>query len=141
MDTFGDRLEDFYIQRGGASVVPIVLVFVVTDNAFCPFRSCELDGGRLGYPWNDLTGIERENGRVRIDGIRIQNFRKIDGFEDRLGEVCGERIFIWTANDTNGTSAATTIFRAINQVLTWYTSAPLLGKPISRTNKEGEPME
>ena len=87
MDTFGDRLQNFDIQRSGASVIPIVLVFVVTDNSFRPFRSRELDGGRLGYPWNDLTGIERENGWVRIDCVRVEYVWKVDVFEDWLGEV------------------------------------------------------
>ena len=54
-------------------------------------------------------GIERGNGWVRIDGVRVENFRKVDGFEDRLEEICNERIFIWTRDNINGTSAPTTI--------------------------------
>jgi len=87
VNTFGDRLENFDIKRGSATVVPIVLVFVVTDDALCSFRCCKLDGGRLGYPRNDLSGIEGENGWVRVDGVRVEYFRKVDGFEDGLGKV------------------------------------------------------
>jgi len=95
------------------------------------FGSCELNGGRLGYPRNDLAGIERENGGVRVDGVRVEYFQEIDGFEDWFGEVCSERIFIWTTNYIDGTSAPTPIFRTTNLVLTCYTSAPLLEKPIT----------
>ena len=130
VDTFGDRLKNFDIKRSSTTVVPIVLVFVVTDDTLRPFRSCDLNGGRLGYPGNNLMGIERGNGWVRIDGVRVENFRKVNGFEDWLEEVCNERIFIWTTDDIDGTSAPTAIFRATNLVLTWHTSAPLLEKPI-----------
>ena len=71
MDAFGNRLENFDVQGGSAAVVPVVLVFLVADDALCAFGRRELDGGRLRYPWNDLTGIERENGGVRVDGVGV----------------------------------------------------------------------
>ena len=87
VNTFGDCLENFYIERGSAAVVPIVLIFIVADDALCPFKSRQLDSGGLGYPWNDLTGIERENRRIRIDGVGVKYFRKVHGLEDGVGKV------------------------------------------------------
>lgn len=42
VDTFGDCLENFDIEGGSAAIVPIVLVFVVSDDATRPFRSRKL---------------------------------------------------------------------------------------------------
>jgi len=97
VNTFGNCLENFDIERGSASVVSIVLVFVVTDYALCPFGSRELDGDRFGYPGNNLTGIERENGGIRIDGVGVEDFREVRGFEDGFGKVWSERVFIRAA--------------------------------------------
>lgn len=94
MNAFGDCLENFDIKRSSATVVSIVLVFVVTDDAVCPFRSRELDSGRFGYPGNNLTGIERENGGIRIDVVGVKYLRKVRGFEDGLGKVWSEWVFI-----------------------------------------------
>ena len=87
VNTFGDRLEDFDIERGSAPVVPIILIFIVADDALCPFKSRKLDSGGLGYPGNDLTGIERENGRIRVDGVWVKYFRKVHRLENGVGEV------------------------------------------------------
>jgi hypothetical protein len=105
MDTFGDCLENFDVQGCSASVVPIVFVFFIADDAFRTLTSGKLDGGPLRYPRNDLTGIERNNGPVRIDGIRVQDLWKVHGFEHRFGEVRCERVFVRTANGVSGGSA------------------------------------
>ena len=98
VDTFRDRLEKLDIERGSAAVVPIFFVFLIADDTACPFGGRESDGGRLGYPGNNLTGVEGENGRVRIHAVRVENFRNVLGFEDRFGEVRSERIFIRTTS-------------------------------------------
>ena len=87
MNTFGDCLENFHVERGSTPVIPIVLVLIITDDTVCSFESGQLDGGRLGYPGNNLTGIERENRRIRIDGIGIEYFWKVRRLEDWFGEV------------------------------------------------------
>ena len=148
VNAFGDRLENFNVKRGSAPVVPIVLVFVVADDAPCTLESRKLDGGGLGYPRNNLTGIEGENGRVRIDRVGVKYFRKVHGFKDRLGEVGSEWVFIWTTNSE--TLAPTVLSCMTNQypeILTWYISAPLLEGPIKRSQQDErgrerrEPME
>jgi hypothetical protein len=112
--TFGDRLKYFNIERSSTTVVPIVLVFVVADDAFRPFSSSQLNGGRLGYPGNNLTGIERENGRVRIDRVRVKYLRKVHGFQDGFGDILSEWVFIWTANSATRMSKPTRMLRMIN---------------------------
>ena len=111
MDTFGDRLKNFDIKSGSTTVVPIVFVFLITDDSSRPFRSCELDGGRFGNPGDDLAGIERENRRVRIHGVCVKNIRKVRGLEDGFREVRSEWVFIRTTGEINGTSAPTTMLR------------------------------
>lgn len=143
VDTFGDRLENFNIERGRATVVPVVLVLVVAGDTVCPFGSRELESGRPGYPGNNLTGIEGENGRVRIDGVVVENFRKIHGLEDRLGKVGSERVFVWTADNTNGTSAPTAVLRMPRKNRTRYISAPLLegtNHHIQKRDQQDEPI-
>lgn len=77
VNTFRDRLENLDIERSSATVVPIVFVFIITDDTACPLRGCEPDSGRLGYPGNNLTGVEGENGRVRIHGVLVEYLRKV----------------------------------------------------------------
>jgi hypothetical protein len=112
--TFGDRLEHFDIEGGSTTIVPIVLVLVVADDAFRSFGSSKLNSGRLGYPGNDLTGIERENGRVRIDRVRVKYLRKCHGFQDGFGDILSEWVFIRTANSTTRISKPTRMLRMIN---------------------------
>lgn len=102
VNPFGNRLENFDVKRGSATVVPVVLVFFVADDAVCSFGSRKLDGGSLGYPRNDLSGIEREDGPVSVDGIGIQDFWEVHGLENRFGEVRSERVFIGTGNNIDG---------------------------------------
>jgi len=101
VDTFGNRLKNFDIERGRTTVISIILVFVITGDTLCPFRRRQLDGGRLGYPGNDLTGIEGEDGWVRIDGVSVEYFWKVRGLQNGFGEVRSERVFIWTINRVN----------------------------------------
>ena len=126
VDTFRDRLEDLDIERSSAAVVPIVFVFVVTDDTACTFRGRESDGGRLGYPRDNLAGVEGENGRIRIHGVRVEYFWRVHRLEDGFGEVRRERIFIRTTSKINRTLAPTTMLRKPKRILTWYISAPLL---------------
>jgi len=112
VNTFGNCLENFDIEHGSTTVVSVVLVFAVTDYALCPFGSRKLGGGRFGYPGDNLTGIKRENGGIRIDGVGMEYFREVHGFEDGFGKVWSERIFIRaTKKNTNGTLAPTTMLR------------------------------
>lgn len=104
MDTFGDCLEDFDVQSSSATVVSIVLVLLVANDAACPFGSRELDGGPFGNPGDNLAGIKREDGWVRVHGVCVKNIRKVRGLEDGLREVRGERVFIGTTGKINRTS-------------------------------------
>ena len=87
-----------------------------------------MDGGRLGYPRNDLTGIERKNGRVRVDGVGVQDFREVHGFEHGFREVRSERVFVRTVgDDTDGKmSAQPRCTRRLQGRLTWNISVLLL---------------
>lgn len=85
MDAFGNRLENFDVQRGSTAVVSIVLVIFVTGDALCPFGSRDLSGGRLGYPRNDLMDVERKDGRVGVDGVGVQDFWEFHRFEHGFG--------------------------------------------------------
>lgn len=126
VNTFRDRLENLDIERSSAAVVPIVFVFVVSDDTACPLRGRESYSGRLGYPGNDLTGIEGENGRIRIHGVMVEYFRKVRRLEDGFREVRSERVFIRTTSKINRTSAPTAMLRKPKRIITWYISAPLL---------------
>jgi hypothetical protein len=137
VDTFRDRLENLDIERSSAAVVSIVFVFVVTDDTARPFRGRESDCGRPGYPGNNLTGVEGENGRVRIHGVIVEYFRKFRGLEDGFREVRSERVFIRTTSKINRTLAPTVMLRKPRQILTWYTSAPLLEEPITMSRERG----
>jgi hypothetical protein len=101
VNTFGDCLEDFDVQRSSTTVVPIIFVFLVTDDAICSLGSCKPHGGGLRYPRDDLTGIKRENGGVRIDGVWIQDLWNVDWLEDGFWKVRSEWVFIGTAGNAN----------------------------------------
>ena len=61
VNTFGNCLKDFNVQRSSATVVSVIFVLLVTDDAICSFSGRKPDGGSLRYPRDDLTGIKREN--------------------------------------------------------------------------------
>ena len=126
VDTFRDRLENLDIERSSAAVVPIVFVFIVTDDTARPFRGRESDSGRLGYPGNNLTRVEGENGRVRIHGVMVEYFRKVRRLEDGFREVLSERVFIRTMSKINRTLAPIAMLGKPKKILTWYISAPWL---------------
>lgn len=140
VNTFRDRLENLDIERSSTAVVPIVFVFIISDDTACPLRGRESNSGRLGYPGNDLTSVEGENGRVRIHSVLVEYFRKVRRLEDRFREVLSERVFIRTTSKINRTLAPTVMLRKPKKILTWYISAPLLEERGSaggtqRTNK------
>ena len=92
----GDRLEDLEVDERGGAVVPVVLVLVVADNAVRAFERGEGDRRVAGNAGHDRLGVEREDGRVHADLVRVED-RWVGGWlEDRGRELFGvcERVLI-----------------------------------------------
>ena len=46
--------------------------------------------------WDDRAGVEGEDGRVRVDRVRVEDFGEGERGDDGLGEVRCEGVFVRT---------------------------------------------
>ena len=77
VEAFGDPPEDFDVERGSDTAVPIIRI---RRHQLFPLSVYKPHLGRLGYPGNNLTVIEREDERDRIGDVRVnysRGFREV----------------------------------------------------------------
>lgn len=99
MDALADGLEDLDVDGRRAPVVPVVLVLVVADD---PVRA--LDRGERGRRLardarDDRARVQRQDGRVRVDRVRVQQPRERERPQERRRQVRRERVFVRAADE------------------------------------------
>ena len=96
-----------------------------------------MDGGHLGCFGSDVTGVEREGGRVRVGGVQAERYQKACGCGHGGGGGLRERIFIWAVGEVSGMLTQTTV----SWLTSWVLSPRLYWKkepPHRKRDQEDE---
>lgn len=82
VNSLADCLEHLEVDRSSTSIVPIVLVFVLSDDAVRTLQGSKRQGRLLRYTRDDRAGVEREDGRVGVDLVGVQYLWILERFQD-----------------------------------------------------------
>jgi hypothetical protein len=94
MHTFGNGLEHLDVNGGGWAIVPVVLEFIVADDALWTFEACESEGRLEGDARDNGTDVEGEDRCVHVYLVRVEDGGVFGYRKDRIWEPTSERILI-----------------------------------------------
>ena len=79
-----NSLQDFYVNNRCASIVSVVIKFLISCYSPCPLPCCQGQGCVMCDAGNDRVHVKGENRRVDVDFIRVEDLRVRQRWEERF---------------------------------------------------------
>jgi hypothetical protein len=94
VDAFGDGLEHLDVDGRGRAIVPVILEFVVADDALRTLEACESEGRLDRDARDNRTDVEGEDRRVHVYCVWVEDRRVLGCGKDGIWKSRGEGILV-----------------------------------------------
>jgi len=94
VDAFGNGLEHLDVDGRGRAVVPVVLKFVIADDALRTFEAGEVERRSGGDARDDRVDVKGEDGRVYVHVVRVEDGGILGRGKDGIGQPRREGVLV-----------------------------------------------
>jgi hypothetical protein len=94
VDAFGNGLEHLDVDGRGRAVVPVVLKFVIADDALRTFEAGEAERRLGGDARDDRVDVKGEDGRVYVHVVRVEDGGILGRGKDGIGQPRREGVLV-----------------------------------------------